>query len=129
MVRNWLNLILICAITVLMPSCGASRQLESITLIPASVTFQGIGAQIQFKAIGNYIHPPESKDITTLVQWSSNAPSVATITSTGLATGVNTCGIGQILATSYSNPTQPPSGTVVVATAQAVDGNHGGICP
>ena len=129
MLRHWRKVIFLIMLAMLLPSCGADRQLTSINLIPTSVTFQGPGAQIQFKAIGNYIHPPESRDITNTVQWSSNAPTVATVTNTGLATGVNTCGSGQILATVYSNPSNPSNGRVIVATAQVVDGNNGGICP
>lgn len=120
--------VLLGAAALLLPSCGAESQLISIALIPASVNFQGPGAQIQFKAIGTYIHPPATRDITSLVQWSSNAPTVATITSSGLATGVSTCGIGEILATYYTNPGNPSKGTTVVATAQAIDGINNGKC-
>jgi hypothetical protein len=125
---RWFLLVLLGAAALLMPSCGASSQLVSISLIPTSVDFQGPGAQIQFKAIGTYIHPPETKDITNLVQWSSNSTDVAIITSGGLATGVNTCGSSEILATWYSNPSNPAQGSTVVATAQVVDGINNGIC-
>jgi hypothetical protein len=116
-------------VTLFVPGCARDQQLTSITLIPTTVTFQGIGAQLQFKAIGNYIHPSDTKDITNSVIWSSNALTVATINSTGLATGTNTCGSGEIIATYYSDPSKPTSGTTIVATAQVVDGNNNGICP
>ncbi|MGA2697492.1 MAG: Ig-like domain-containing protein [Terriglobales bacterium] len=116
-------------VTLFVPGCARDQQLTSITLIPTTVTFQGIGAQLQFKAIGNYIHPSDTKDITNSVIWSSNALTVATINSTGLATGTNTCGSGEIIATYYSDPSNPTSGTTIVATAQVVDGNNNGICP
>ncbi len=127
--KSTLTMMFVCAVTMLLPSCGADRKLVSITLIPTSVDFQGPGAQIQFKAVGNYIHPPEAKDITSSVLWTSNAPTVATIDSNGLATGVNTCGSGEVLATYYSDPANPSSGTITVATAQVADGKNGGICP
>jgi hypothetical protein len=116
-------------VTLFVAGCARDQQLTSITLIPTTVTFQGIGAQLQFKAIGNYIHPSDTKDITNSVIWSSNALTVATINSTGLATGTNTCGSGEIIATYYSDASNPTSGTTIVATAQVVDGNNNGICP
>jgi len=125
---RWFLFVLLGAAALLMPSCGASSQLVSISLIPASVDFQGVGAQIQFKAIGTYIHPPVTRDITSLVQWSSNSSDVAIITSGGLATGTNICGSAEILATWYSNPGSPSKGTTIVATAQVVDGINNGIC-
>jgi len=125
---RWFLLILLVAGVLLMPSCGAGTQLVSIALIPASVDFQGVGAQIQFKALGTYVRPPVTKDITNLVQWSSNSADVAVITSGGLATGTNICGSAEILATWYSNPSHPSQGTTVVATAQVVDGTNNGIC-
>lgn len=116
------------------PACGRSQQLESITLIPSSVDFQGPLAQIQFKAIGNFIHPPQTKDITDEVQWSSNVTQAATIDATGLATAGNYtpfCGGGDITAVHSSNPSSsdPNSGSQVVATASFVNGTNGGICP
>jgi hypothetical protein len=107
-------------------SCGHDRQLVSINILPqgATLTLTGPGQNlsIQFTAIGSYIHPPESKDITSQVVWSSDSPQVidfSTPGSPGLATTTgNACGtnIG-ILAKVYSRPGNPPSGSVVVGTS------------
>jgi hypothetical protein len=108
------------------PSCGHDQQLVSISVLPqgATLTLTGPGQSlsIQFTAIGSYIHPPESKDITSRVVWSSDSPQVIdfnTPGSSGLATTTGTaCGtnIG-ILAKVYSRPSNPPSGSVVVGTS------------
>lgn len=126
-----LSITTVLAAILFLPGCGRSQRLQSITLIPGSVDFQGIGAQIQFKAIGNFIHPPETIDITNEVQWTSNAPTVATINSSGLATGTNTCGSGEIIASHSSDPSSssPSTDSDIVATAAATDGVNGGICP
>lgn len=129
MANRFCGVVLLSLTMLFVPGCARDQQLTSITLIPTTVTFQGIGAQLQFKAIGNYIHPSDTKDITNSVIWSSNAPTVATINTTGLATGTNTCGSGEIIATYYTDASNPTAGTTIVATAQAVDGNNNGICP
>jgi len=53
-------------------SCGHEQQLVSISIQPQTETFgasnipvsASAGATVQLRAIGNYIHPPVSKDIT-----------------------------------------------------------------
>ena len=94
-------------------SCGHEQQLVSITVQPATETFgatnipvsANAGSSIQLRAIGNYIHPPVSKDITNQVTWASNTtdlmtvdPASGVITATGLA-----CGDALISATVTTN--------------------------
>src|SRR5215472_18018897 len=99
-------------------SCGNKQELVSIQVTPAQVNFQGLGAQSQMTAIGTYIHPPETKDITThAVTWATDVPGTVSVTQTGLVTAINTCGSGQVTATAYSNPANPPAGSAIRASA------------
>lgn len=54
-----------------LPGCGHSQKLVGITVQPSSFTFltpDPAGAE-QYTAIGTYIHPPATKDITNQVTW------------------------------------------------------------
>src|SRR5205807_291088 len=73
-------------------SCARNQHLVSIQVVPPGATFEGVGAAIQFKAVGTYIHPPETKDITDQVQWSIDSQNLATVSSTGLVTATSICG-------------------------------------
>jgi len=83
-------------------SCAHEQQLVSISIQPKDEIFgasnipvsANAGSTVQLRAIGNYIHPPVSKDITDQVVWNSNTPDMVTvdaatglITATGLACG------------------------------------------
>lgn len=101
----------------LLPSCGFKRKLVSITVTPDGANITGSGVQVQFKAVGNYIHPPDSRDITESAVWASDAPQVISIDTHGLATSGTVCGtdIG-ITATAHSDPHDSGSG-IVIGTA------------
>ena len=65
MIQKWFGLaaLMLTAMTLLsLASCARSQKLVGISVAPATATFGGVGAQLQFKAIGTYIHPPENKD-------------------------------------------------------------------
>ena len=104
-----------------LPGCGFRRQLVSITVIPDTVTIVGPGVNVQFKAVGNYIHPPDSRDITSSVAWQSAAPQAVSITAAGLATSGTTCGTTiTITATGHSDPHDSSSGVIVGTAAVTV---------
>lgn len=120
MTRKWLSVFVLAFLLPLIlisPSCADSSKLLSIQVMPNPVVFQGVGAQVQFTALGTYIHPPETKDITDQVQWRIDVGNLATINSTGFAVATNVCGAGNVIASVYSNPSDPSSGSVVVGTA------------
>ncbi len=98
-------LVMVAALSAL-PSCGFKRQLVSITIDPPIASIVGPDVVVNFKAYGNYIHPPETTDITESVVWTSAAPQVISIVSnTGVATSGVACGTNiTITATAYSNP-------------------------
>jgi len=100
-------------------SCAREQTLESITLSPAGgFIFEGFGATGQFTAYGNFIHPPETKDVTDKVVWSLDIQNFGTINQQGVVTYTRTdgCGSGLVNAT-YNNPPGNPSGSVVVGSA------------
>lgn len=109
--------VVIIVVVVFSLSCGQDQQLVSITVTPDKVNFQGIGAQSQMTALGSFIHPPATKDITNWVTWSTDVPTEVTVSPTGLVTAINTCGSGQVIASVYSKPSNPSAGSVIRATA------------
>ena len=81
---------LLAALAVPFIGCGTS-QVDSIQLSPTTQNLVA-GQTVQFSAMGTYghgHHPATTQDVTSLVTWSSSAPAVATISSTGLATAVS----------------------------------------
>ena len=71
--------------------CGHNQHLASIQVQPAAGgTFFTADPTLffDFKAFGSYIHPPQTKDITTQVTWQSDNPQVVQVTSAGV---VSTC--------------------------------------
>jgi len=107
-------------------SCGFKRKLVSITVTPDAVTLGGPGLQVQYKAIGHYVHPPDARDITNTATWESAAPQVITIDSTGLATSGDVCGQNvTITASAHSDPHDDSSGIVIgSATVNVCQGGN-----
>jgi hypothetical protein len=107
MIRKWCGLILVSATALFAPSCGHDQQLVGITIQPSAETFEAPDPllNVQLRALGSYIHPPVTKDITDKVIWASNTPNLATVTSAGILspTGVYACGGGLISATVNTN--------------------------
>jgi hypothetical protein len=113
--RKWFSItgLIIVAIALLsVSSCGDGQQLVSIAVQPGVETFGAAnipviddkGAQVQLRALGTYIHPPVTKDITDQVTWASNTPAMVTVNSTGLITVTGgPCGGTLISATVQTN--------------------------
>lgn len=79
---------LLCLSTIcLVDACGGSSRLVSLYVTPVTPTI-AVGTSQQFKAIGTY-GDNSTQDVTASVIWWSSVPSVAAITSGGLATGEN----------------------------------------
>lgn len=125
-----LALVLI-AILVTTVSCGHDQQLVGITIVPDTENFgasnipvdQDAGLSVQLRALGQYIHPPVTKDITDKVTWSTNTPGMVTVNSAGLitVTGLE-CGGTLISATVQTNSSagnQTSSGALITSTMQA----------
>ena len=115
MIRKWFGIVLLLAASgglLSLPSCGRSQELVSIQVQPQVETFgatniqviANAGSQVQLRALGTYIHPPVTKDITSQVTWNSNTPQMFTVDATGLltATGLS-CGGTLVSATLTTN--------------------------
>src|SRR5437899_7044730 len=115
---KWLSIAVLVAVAGLffgLNGCGRSQELVSIQVQPASETFgaanilvrDDAGLTVQLRALGTYIHPPVTKDITSQVTWASNDTQMMTVDSTGLltVTGIS-CGGSLISATITTNKSQ-----------------------
>jgi len=101
MIRKWfaISALMVTAITLLsLASCARGQKLVGITVTPATATFGGVGAQLQFKAIGSYIHPPVSKDVTQQAIWTIDSQNLVTFNGPGLVTAISDCGTGNVMA-------------------------------
>jgi hypothetical protein len=97
-------------------SCGFNQHLVSINIPESGGTFGGVGpgAFFDFTAIGTYIHPPATKDITDLVTWKSDNPQVVQVSSTGVVSPNVSCGLANISASYYDSPNEVVSNAVPV---------------
>src|SRR5271170_4958151 len=83
-----------------LPSCGHDQKLTSISIQPATSTFldPDPSLQVQYTAMGTYIHPPATKDVTSQATWAVDS-NLVTINA-GLVSPANgICGTGNISAT------------------------------
>jgi len=105
-------LVFIASIFLSLSSCGRSQELVGISIQPTSETFgasnipvsSDAGLHLQLRALGTYIHPPVTKDITSKVMWTSNTPQMVTVNSAGVITVTGaTCGATLISATVTTN--------------------------
>ena len=148
MIRKWIGigvLITVAALLLSTSSCAHSQQLVAIQVQPVSETFGASnipvnfdkGLQVQLRALGSYIHPPVTKDITNQVTWASNDLQMFTVSSTGMLTATGeTCGAALISATLPTNSSAggiSSSGAIVTGymTGNVVcfTGSGGGVGP
>jgi hypothetical protein len=83
--------VLVAGCGVFIAGCSDNTQVGTIQITPATQSLNA-GQTAQFTAtgiIGHGKHPPTTQDVTSLVTWSSNAPAIATISPTGLASAVS----------------------------------------
>ena len=114
-----------------MLSCGHDQQLESITVTPAVENFGATdipvfadaGLSVHLRALGSYIHPPVTKDITNQVTWTSNTPQMVTVDANGVATATGqSCGgtiITATIVTNHSDGAISSTGALVTGSMQA----------
>jgi hypothetical protein len=129
---KWWSIVVLVAVAGLLlggNSCGRDQQLVSIQIQPTVETFgssttpviDNAGAQVQLRALGTYIHPPVTKDITNQVTWSSNTPQMFTVDATGLLTATGeSCGGTLVSATITTNTSAgglSSSGAVVTGSS------------
>lgn len=89
-----------------LPSCGHDQKLVSLEIQPGTFTFlepysppPATNVMEQYTAIGTYIHPPATKDVTNQATWKID-DGVVTMSTPGLFTAApDYCGGGNISAT------------------------------
>lgn len=135
MIGKWLAIFALAVVATLLltsSGCGDPQELVSIQIQPGSVTFGAsnipVGADAglitQLTALGTYVHPPVTKDITNQVTWASSDNQEVTVSSTGLikVTGV-VCGpntlISATVATNADGSGVSSSGAVVTGSMTA----------
>src|SRR5205807_8797633 len=90
MKRKWLKLALVSAIglcLIRLAGCARDQQLVSITVIPNTETFgpanipvaADAGLSVRLRPLGNYIHPPVTKEITHAATRRSNHAQMVTV--------------------------------------------------
>lgn len=95
-------------------SCARDQQLVSISIVPETQTFGAAnipvpadaGLSVQLRALGTYIHPPVTKDITSQVAWTTDDVSaqMVTVSPTGVLKAVGgACGSSLVFATVTTN--------------------------
>src|SRR5579863_682819 len=143
MKAKWFGIfsLVLVAITLLsVSSCGDPQELVSIQVQPTVETFGSsttpviadAGLQVQLRALGTYVHPPATKDITSQVTWASNDTQMFTVNSVGLLTATGqVCGGTLVSATVTTNSTGSgvsASGNIVTGymTANVVCSTAGG---
>lgn len=112
-------------------SCARSQELTGITIQPSTFTFLTPDATLSasFTALGTYIHPPETKDITALVTWSSDIPQLLTVTGgTVSPSGNGGCGVINVSA-SYNHGTYPDGNLVTGYSTVTINNSLEAICP
>jgi hypothetical protein len=131
MIRQGLGLTFACGVAIFLSSCGHDQQLVSISIDPATQTFGAAnipvsadaGLNVQLRALGSYIHPPVTKDITNQVIWASNTPQMVTVNSTGVLTATGlACGNALVSATVKTNSSAgglSSSGAIVTGSMTA----------
>ena len=114
------GLVCLLGILVFSLSCGHPTTMVSMSISPAASTVLGIGdiIPIQYTAYGTFIHPSETRDVTSEVTWSSSVPLVATVNK-GLVTPAGfACG-GTIITATAGKSVIGTGSSHGVITAQA----------
>jgi uncharacterized protein YjdB len=110
----------------LLAGCGSNTNVGTIQISPPSQSLAA-GQTAQFTATGIITHgkhPSTTQDVTTMVTWETNAPAIATISSTGMATGVSA---GTATLTASMPGSISASATITVTSAGG--GGGGGTPP
>jgi hypothetical protein len=111
-----------------LPSCGHDRKLVSLQVNPSSFTFGTPAGTEQYTATATYIHPPETRDVTSQAKWAID-DGVVTYQGPGLVTPtLGFCGGGTISAT-MPEGTGGSQNIVVAYATVTVDDPTDPLCP
>jgi hypothetical protein len=111
-----------------LPSCGHDQKLVSLQVEPSSFTFLTPAGTEQYSAIATYIHPPETKDVTSQATWAID-DGVVTFSAPGSVTPTaGYCGGGTISAT-MPEGTGGSQNVVIAYATVTVDNPSISTCP
>jgi Divergent InlB B-repeat domain/Bacterial Ig-like domain (group 2) len=116
-------------------SCAHNHDLVSITISPSSFTYFSPAppnvqqTPVPLTAYGTYIHPPDTRDITSQVTWASNNTLVADVSATGQLMDGVACGVGDISASFYTDGGNKNGPVVVGFMTVTVEGPASEGCP
>src|SRR5271157_6151814 len=88
--RSCLSALLLTGLVLPIAGCGTSM-VDSLAVTPATQSV-AVGQTAQFTATGTYSHgshPSTTQNVTDQSTWTSSAPAVATVNSSGVATAVS----------------------------------------
>jgi hypothetical protein len=112
MSRKWTSILTLIAATFLvaLSSCAFNQHLVSISIAPSGASFGAVDQSliVVFTATGTYIHPPQTKDLTSQVTWHTDTPQVASV-NMGVVSPNTNCGSGNVFATFFDSPNQVTS--------------------
>ncbi|HEX9112179.1 MAG TPA: hypothetical protein VF845_11915, partial [Terriglobales bacterium] len=109
------------------PSCGHDKKLVSIAIQPAAFTFGTPNGTEQFTAIGTFIHPPATMDVTSQATWKID-DGVVTMDAGLVSPAPGFCGGGTISA-SLPEGTGGASNIVIGFATVTVDDPSNPLCP
>ena len=116
--RSVAGLVAVCSLLAML-SCAHDQQLVGITIKPETENFGAAdpALNVQLRALGTYIHPPVTKDITSQVTWASNTTNMVMVTSGGLLSPAGfACGnalVSATVLTNHSSGNRSSSGAIV----------------
>jgi hypothetical protein len=101
--RGWLRYmssvaVLLAAMNFL--SCGNKLKLVSIAVHPTSFTFltPDPTGKVDFTALGTYMHPPDTRDISSRVTWKTDSPNFVQFNGSEVSQTGTGCGVGTVSA-------------------------------
>ena len=112
--RRYFRALSFACLVLFLTGCG-SRGLDFIQVTPTTQSLT-VGQTAQFAAVGTYgnANNPSTQNVTSSVTWTSSVPAVATVSTSGVATGVN-AGTTTITANAAAfNGSTSSSATLVV---------------
>jgi hypothetical protein len=106
-------------------SCGHDLKLVAVTIQPPGGTFltPSPGGEIDFTAMGSYIHPPDTRDITGKVTWKTDVPGLISVNG-GKVSPLEGCGGANISAS-----LQDKGNLVIGYATVTVNDPTNAICP
>ena len=122
--------LLAAAILLSVSGCARETRLVQITIAPSSFTFltRDTTLQVHFTALGRYIHPPETRDITSQVTWKADLPEMITVEGGVVSTTGNACGITGVTASSNKD-TESSKDIVIGFASVTVNDPTSSVCP